>query len=80
MAITASQLRQDIYRLLDEVLRSGKPLQIERKGRTLRVIPDDVAGRLAGIHTQPEAIVGDPENLVSSDWSQEWDAGRTMHA
>jgi hypothetical protein len=79
MAITASQLRQDIYRLLDEVLSTGQPLEIERKGRTLRLVPDVAVSRLSRIHTRPEAIVGDPEDLVSIDWSVEWDAGRTMH-
>jgi len=33
MAITASELRQPIYRLLDEVLATGLPLEVERNGR-----------------------------------------------
>lgn len=37
MAITASQLRQDVYRLLDHVLETGVPLEIERGGRRLRI-------------------------------------------
>jgi antitoxin (DNA-binding transcriptional repressor) of toxin-antitoxin stability system len=79
MAITASELRQNIYRLLDEVLSTGQPLEIERKGRTLRLVPDVAGSRLARIHTHPEAIVGDPEDLVSIDCSEAWDASRAMH-
>jgi hypothetical protein len=79
MAITASQLRQDVYRLLDHVLSTGEPLEIERKGRLLRLVPDEPVGRLSRIHVHPDAIVGDPEELVSSDWSSEWDQGRALH-
>jgi hypothetical protein len=78
MSVTASQLRQDIYRLLDQVLSTGEPLEIERKGRTLRLVPDEPAGRLSRIQTHPGAINGDPEELVSLDWSPEWDAGRAL--
>lgn len=78
MAISASQLRQDVYRLLDEVLRTGEPLEIERKGHILRVVPDEPRSRLDRIRRHPDAIVGDPEDLVSIDWSSEWDAGRSL--
>lgn len=78
MAISASQLRQDVYRLLDEVLRTGEPLEIERKGHILRVVPDEPRSRLDRIRRHPDVIVGDPEDLVSIDWSSEWDAGRSL--
>lgn len=78
MSVTASQLRQNIYRLLDQVLESGEPLEITRKGRTLRLVPDEPASRLAKIRGNPHAIVGDPEELVEIDWSAHWDADRAV--
>lgn len=73
MSWTASQLRQDIYRILDRILDTGEPVEIERKGRTLRIVPADtdqpVLDRLI---RRPEVIVGDPEELVSLDWSEHW--------
>jgi antitoxin (DNA-binding transcriptional repressor) of toxin-antitoxin stability system len=74
MTVTATQLRQDIYRLLDQVLESGEPLDIVRKGRRLRLIPDHPARRLDRIVGNPEGIIGDPDELVSIDWSSEWTA------
>ena len=44
MAVTASQLRQDVYRLLERVLATGEPLVVRQKGRTLRVVPDPPPG------------------------------------
>jgi hypothetical protein len=78
MAVTASQLRQDIYRLIDQVLETGEPLEVERKGRRLRLIPEEPVSRLERIGGNPKAIVGDPEDLVSIDWSASWDADRAV--
>lgn len=72
MAITASELRQNVYRLLDEVLRTGAPLEIERGGRHLRIVPVDAPDKLVRVSPHPGTIVGDPEELVHVDWSDEW--------
>ncbi|MGH3927591.1 MAG: hypothetical protein ACRDTT_32815 [Pseudonocardiaceae bacterium] len=73
MPVTASELRTNIYRLLDEVLETGVPLEIERKGRTLRIIADEPASKLARLVPHPGYIVGDPDDLVNTDWSGHWD-------
>jgi len=78
MAITASDLRKNVYKLLDGVLESGVPLVIERKGRRLRVVPADQLGNLERLVPHPGAIVGDPEELVHLDWYEEWGAGRDL--
>ena len=72
MAVTASELRQNVYRLLDETLRSGVPLEIERNGRLLRIVPVDAPPKLDRLAPHPGTIVGDPEDLVHVDWSAEW--------
>jgi hypothetical protein len=72
MAITASELRQNVYRLLDEVLETGVPLEIERNGRRLRIIPVEGPSKFDRLVDHPDAIVGDPEALVHIDWSGEW--------
>ena len=41
MALSASKLRANVYRLLDEVLETGKPLEIERNGKTLVIAPKE---------------------------------------
>lgn len=72
MAITASQLRQDVYRLLDEVLTTGRPLEIERHGKLLRITPAVAGSRLERVVPRPDLINGDPDELVSTDWSGAW--------
>ena len=72
MAITASQLRQDVYRLLDQGLSTGQPLEIERNGHLLRITPASVGSRLDRVVPLQGLILGDPDDLVSWDWSHAW--------
>lgn len=72
MPLTASQLRADIYRVLDEVLRTGQPAEIARNGHRLRIVAVDRPSRLDALVPHPDAVEGDPEDLVHLDWSGEW--------
>jgi hypothetical protein len=73
MSITASKLRANVYQLLDEVLESGRPLEIERKGRILVIAPKEVQSIWDRLPRREGYIVGDPEELIHIDWSSEWD-------
>lgn len=72
MAIGASELRQNVYKLLDQVLETGIPLEIERRGRRLRVVPADAPPKLARLAAHPDYVIGDPDELVHVDWTSEW--------
>jgi hypothetical protein len=72
MPITASTLRANVYRLLDQVLETQQPLEIERNGQTLLIVPKQRASRLDRLPRRDEFITGDPADLVSIDWSSEW--------
>jgi hypothetical protein len=69
---TPSGLRANIYRILDRVLESGVPVEVERRGRRLLIIPAERGSRLANLRPHPDSIPGDPEDLVHQDWSGEW--------
>lgn len=73
MPVTASKLRENIYNILDTVLISGQPVEIERKGRILRIVADPPApSRLARMKKRPGMINGDPNDLVDVEWSAGW--------
>jgi len=72
MRVTASQLRANVYRLLDEVLETGTPIEVERKGRTLRIVAEQPRGKLDRLVSRRDYIKGDPTSLVHLDWSSEW--------
>jgi hypothetical protein len=69
--ITASHLRQNIYRILDEVIETGRPVEIERKGRVVRIEAERQERNIFETLTpHPGSIVGDSEDLVHMDWSR----------
>ncbi|MCG8455339.1 MAG: type II toxin-antitoxin system Phd/YefM family antitoxin [Holophagales bacterium] len=70
--MTASQLRQNIYRALDQVLETGIPLEIERKGRILRILPVEPPSKLDNLKPREGFFRCDPDELVEMDWSGEW--------
>jgi hypothetical protein len=72
MVLTASKLRESIYRVLDHALETGEVIEIERNGRRLRIVPDEPRTRLDRLVRRPEVIIGDAEDLVHRDWSNEW--------
>lgn len=72
MAISASQLRANVYRLLDQVLETGRPLEIERNGKSLLVVAKEAPPLWDRLPRQQEYIADDPGELIHLDWSAEW--------
>ena len=58
MAITASKLRENVYNILDQVLETGVPVEIERGGHPLRIVA--VGPRRRGKPRHPPAISPKP--------------------
>jgi hypothetical protein len=78
MTVTASKLRQDIYNLLDHVLETGEPLEIERKGQLLKVVPEKKPSKLDRLVQRTGVVNGDYESLIDIDWSSEWSPEDTV--
>jgi IS1 family transposase/antitoxin (DNA-binding transcriptional repressor) of toxin-antitoxin stability system len=74
--LTASKLRENVYRVLDQVLETGVPVEIERHGRRLRIVPASRRGtpRQSKLtRLKPRRLLRcPPEALVHIDWSREW--------
>lgn len=76
MSLTPSQLRADVYRVLDEVLATGVPAEVLRNGRILRIVADPSpvprGSKIENLCPHPGFVIGDPDDLVHIDWSVEW--------
>ncbi len=66
--ITPTELRANLYRLLEEVLNTGVPLEIKKGGRKLRIVPVEKVDKFQNLVSRPEVIHGDPEDLVTISW------------
>ena len=69
---SVSRLRENLYKVLDRVLETGVPVEVERKGQLLRIVPAERPDRLANLSPHPDYLRSDPESLVHIDWSGEW--------
>ena len=72
MPYTATDLRKNIYKILDRVLEEGVPIEVERNGRLLRIQPVDIEPAVSRLKPMKDLIVGDPAALEHVDWSNEW--------
>ena len=75
MSITVTELRANLYRLIDEVIETGEPLEVLRNGHKVIIERSPVESKLANLVRRDDFIKGDPEDLVHIDWSGEWRPG-----
>jgi antitoxin (DNA-binding transcriptional repressor) of toxin-antitoxin stability system len=71
MKVTASKLRENVYRILDEAIETGVPVEVVRKGVVLRIVPERRASKLARLKKRT-GFHGDPDDIIHMDWSKEW--------
>jgi len=71
--ITVTELRTNIYNLLEEVLATGIPLEINKGGRKLQIIPVKRINKLHNLIDRSAIIQGDPDELVSMQWEVKLD-------
>ena len=69
--ITVTELRGNIYKLLDEVLSTGIPIEINKGGKKLKILPVGKSNKLQKLVSRPDVIKGNPDDLVSISWEKE---------
>lgn len=67
----ATNLRKNLYATLDKILETGVPVEIDRKGRRLRIVADEPAGRLDRLIPH-RIVVGNSDDLVTMDGPALW--------
>lgn len=78
MAMTLTKLRANLFKVADRVIATGKPVAIERNGVVLKLVPETKVSKLSKLKPHPGTIKGDPEALVSIDWSAHWDEEKNL--
>lgn len=76
MKLTASKLRQNIYRILDQVLETGLPVIVVRKGKIIEIRAQAPKSKLEKLKRRSGVIQGNPDDLIHIDWSSEWSENR----
>ena len=71
--ITPSELRRNLYNLLDQVILTGKPVEIKRKNKVLKIIIEQPKLKLDNLKKR-EVMNCMPDEIIYNDWEKEWKA------
>ena len=71
MAMSASALMQNIYKIFDRVLETGIPVEIERKKGRIKIVPIKKRSKLKNLKKH-RIMKCPPEEIVHINWSKEW--------
>lgn len=80
MTVTPTQLRANLYKLLDQVIATHKPIEILCKGQIVKLViePKKTRGKLSNIKAHPGTLCVDPDSIVHMDWSSQWQKGSDL--
>ncbi len=73
MSMSLTALRQQLFKVVDQVIATGIPIEIKRNGHIVKIVLDDKKSKLANL-AKHDCIVGDPEELIDlhlQQWSEE---------
>ena len=71
MRVTATKLRENVYQILDEAIKTGIPVEVIRKGKVLKIVPDKPVSKLDRLKKR-KLFVGNSDDIIGMDWSKEW--------
>ncbi len=72
MRVSLTLLRSNLYKIVDQVLETGIPVEIERKGKILKILSERKLSKLSHLQAHPNVINGNPNDIIDIDWLKEW--------
>ena len=73
MPMSLTALRQQLFKVVDQVIATGVPAEINRKGHVVKIVLNAKKSKLDNL-VPHDCIVGDPEELVNlslNEWNEE---------
>ena len=74
--MNAKHLRKNLFGVLKRAAQTGKPVEIESKGRRFQIIALKRQEKFAGLQKHPDVFSGDLESLIAINW--EWKKGYSI--
>ncbi len=69
--MTATELRAKLYKTLDEVIATGKPVRVERKGKVVLISPEQPV-KQQRVFKKRKLLANPDEDITQIDWMAEW--------
>lgn len=74
MSLSLTALRPHLFGCVDEVIKTGVPLEIKRKGHIVKIIVEKPKSKWGNV-VKRDGLVGDPEDFVDLHMSH-WDISK----
>lgn len=68
MKLSATELRQNLYRIIDTVIATGETVEVERKHGTVRIVSEQKRSIWDSLEVH-DVVAGD----IEMDWTHAWD-------
>jgi CO dehydrogenase/acetyl-CoA synthase alpha subunit len=71
--ISLTALRNNLFQIVDGVIKTGNPVVIERNGHRLKIVLEEKTSKLKNLKPH-DCIVGDPDELIQlkvTEWHEE---------
>jgi len=78
MAVSLTELRANLFKLVDQVIASGKPLEIERHGVSVKIVAAPQGKKLGRLKPHHNVVNGELDDIVHMDWSTNWDEDKNL--
>ena len=72
-AMSATELRSKLYRVLDEIERTGVPQLVSRKGSSFLIVPTAARRGKLGDFPGTPVLACTLDELVATTWEDSWD-------
>ena len=71
--VSTTALRANLYKLIDQVIKDGRPLRV-RRGESLVVIQREISSRRLDLESLPrrQAIACSPDELIDQGFDDAW--------
>lgn len=76
MSMSLTALRQQLFKVVDQVIATGVPAEINRRGYVVKIVLDTKKSKLKNLLPH-DCIIGDPEELVNLSL-HEWDEEKNL--
>lgn len=70
--ISLTALRNNLFKVIDQVIQTGNPVIVERKGHRLKIVLEEEKSKLDNLKPH-DCIVGNPDDLVQmkvAEWHE----------
>jgi antitoxin (DNA-binding transcriptional repressor) of toxin-antitoxin stability system len=72
MKVTATKLRQNLYRILHRVAETGETVEIVRGDKVLRIVLASPRKKMKRLVSRQDYLKCDPDEIVHMDWTDQW--------